>query len=53
MRIKKNMVAGIVLTLALALVAKLLSPFLPTLGAEALAMLAGIVLGNTVFANQR
>lgn len=41
------------LTLALALVAKLLSPFLPTLGAEALAMLAGIVLGNTVFANQR
>ena len=47
------MVAGIVLTLALALVAKLLSPFLPTLGAEALAMLAGIVLGNTVFANQR
>ena len=53
MRIKKNMVAGIVLTLALALVAKLLSPFLPTLGAESLAMLAGIVLGNTVFANQR
>ena len=53
MRIKKNMVAGIVLTLALAVVAKLLSPFLPTLGAEALAMLAGIVLGNTVFANQR
>ena len=53
MRIQKNMVAGIVLTLALALVAKLLSPFLPTLGAEALAMLAGIVLGNTVFANQR
>lgn len=53
MRIKKNMVAGIVLTLALSLVAKLLSPFLPTLGAEALAMLAGIVLGNTVFANQR
>lgn len=53
MKIKRNMVAGIVLTLVLALVAKLLSPFLPTLGAEALAMLAGIVLGNTVFANQR
>ncbi|POH24403.1 hypothetical protein BHU33_07315 [Fructilactobacillus lindneri DSM 20690 = JCM 11027] len=53
MGINNNMVAGIVLTLALALVAKLLSPFLPTLGAEALAMLAGIVLGNTVFANQR
>lgn len=53
MRIKKNMVAGILLTLALAIVAKLLAPFLPKLGAEALAMLAGIVLGNTVFANQR
>lgn len=53
MVIKKNMIAGIILTFLLALVAKLLSPFLPTLGAEALAMLAGIVLGNTVFINQR
>ena len=53
MKIKKNMVAGILLTLVLAVVAKFLAPFLPKLGAEALAMLAGIVLGNTVFANQR
>lgn len=53
MVIRKNMVAGIILTFLLAFVAKLLSPFLPTLGAEALAMLAGIVLGNTIFINQR
>lgn len=53
MVIRKNMVAGIILTFLLAFVAKLLSPFLPTLGAEALAMLVGIVLGNTIFINQR
>ena len=35
MVIRKNMVAGIILTFLLAFVAKLLSPFLPTLGAEA------------------
>ena len=53
MAIKRQMIAGILLTLAVALVAKFVSPWLPTLGAEALAMVLGIILGNTVFAQQR
>lgn len=53
MAIKRQMIAGILLTLAVALVAKFISPWLPTLGAEALAMVLGIILGNTVFAQQR
>lgn len=53
MAIKRNMVAGILLTLAVSIVAKLLSPYLPSLGGEALAMLMGIVLGNTLFAHER
>ncbi|MGL5687390.1 MAG: YeiH family protein [Weissella cibaria] len=53
MAIKRQMIAGILLTLAVALVAKFVSPLLPTLGAEALAMVLGIILGNTVFAQQR
>lgn len=53
MAIKRQMIAGILLTLAVALVAKFVSPWLPTLGAEALAMVLGIILGNTVFPQQR
>lgn len=53
MAIKRQMIAGILLTLAVTLVAKFVSPWLPTLGAEALAMVLGIILGNTVFAQQR
>ena len=53
MAIKRQMIAGILLTLAVALVAKFVSPWLPTLGAEALAMVLGIILGNTFFAQQR
>lgn len=53
MAIKRQMIAGILLTLAVALVAKFVSPWLPTLGAEALAMVLGIILGNTVLAQQR
>ncbi|WP_195555413.1 YeiH family protein [Weissella cibaria] len=53
MAIKRQMIAGILLTLAVALVAKFVSSWLPTLGAEALAMVLGIILGNTVFAQQR
>ncbi|MCT8395740.1 putative sulfate exporter family transporter [Weissella soli] len=49
MAIKKGMWPGIILTFVLALAAKLLVQFIPQLGAEALAMLIGIVLGNTVF----
>lgn len=53
MRIKKNMVIGIILTLVLAMFAKYIAIFLPSLGAESLAMLLGILLGNTVLANQK
>lgn len=48
MKIKSNMISGIIATLILSAIAKLLSPFLPSLGAEAIAMLLGIILGNTV-----
>ncbi|MBM7544587.1 putative integral membrane protein (TIGR00698 family) [Weissella beninensis] len=53
MKIKKNMVNGIIVTLVLALFAKYLAVFLPKLGPESLAMLLGILLGNTIFANQK
>lgn len=49
MAIKKGMWPGIILTFVLAVVAKLLVQFIPQLGAEALAMLIGILLGNTIF----
>lgn len=48
MKIKKNMISGIIITLILSAVAKVLATWLPFLGAEAIAMLLGILLGNTV-----
>lgn len=48
MRIKINMINGIIATVILSFVAKILAFWLPFLGAEAIAMLLGIVLGNTV-----
>ncbi|CAM3225257.1 YeiH family protein [Leuconostoc rapi] len=48
MRIKINMINGIIATVILSFVAKILALWLPFLGAEAIAMLLGIVLGNTV-----
>lgn len=48
MRIKSNMVSGIIITLILSAVAKVLAIWLPFLGAEAIAMLLGILLGNTI-----
>lgn len=53
MKIKRNMVLGIVVTLGLSFVAKFLATFLPQLGAESIAMLLGILLGNTLFADKR
>ena len=49
MQITRNMLPGIGLTLVLAIVAKILTPFLPVLGSEGIAMLLGIVVGNTIF----
>ncbi|MCT8389024.1 putative sulfate exporter family transporter [Leuconostoc holzapfelii] len=48
MAIKRNMISGIFVTLVVSVVAKILAVWLPFLGAEAIAMLIGIVLGNTV-----
>lgn len=42
------MISGIIITLILSAVAKVLATWLPFLGAEAIAMLLGILLGNTV-----
>lgn len=49
MQITRSMLPGIGLTLVLAIVAKILTPFLPFLGSEGIAMLLGIVVGNTIF----
>ena len=50
MRIKANMLNGIIATVILSIIAKVLAIWLPFLGAEAIAMLLGILLGNTVLA---
>lgn len=52
MRVTREMLPGIVLTVALAVVAEWLTPLLPFLGAEGIAMLLGIVIGNTAFRQQ-
>lgn len=48
MTIKSNMLSGIFVTLILSIVSKFLAQWLPFLGAEGIAMLLGILLGNTV-----
>ena len=48
MRIKANMLNGIIATVILSIIAKILAIWLPFLGAEAIAMLLGILLGKTV-----
>lgn len=45
----KKVLPGLGLSVAVAIVAKGLAVFLPTLGAATLAILCGILLGNTVF----
>lgn len=45
----KNILPGFILSLAVALAAKLLAIFMPQLGGATLAILLGIVLGNTFF----
>ena len=52
MRVTREMLPGIGLTVALAVVAEWLTPLLPFLGAEGIAMLLGIVIGNTAFRQQ-
>ncbi|MBS0949060.1 putative sulfate exporter family transporter [Weissella minor] len=50
-KIKKEMWQGILLTFGVAVVAKLLAPYLPALGGETLAMFIGLGLGNTFFSD--
>ncbi|WP_419154889.1 YeiH family protein [Weissella minor] len=52
-KIKKEMWQGILLTFGVAVVAKLLAPYLPALGGETLAMFIGLGLGNTFFSDSR
>ncbi|MBS9337501.1 YeiH family protein [Fructobacillus parabroussonetiae] len=52
MTIKKAQVKGIVLVLLLSVLSQFLAKFLPQLGAEGIAMLLGILLGNLVFTNE-
>lgn len=48
MKITKKMLLGIILTLGVAIFSDYLSQYLPHLGAEAIALLLGILLGNTI-----
>lgn len=52
MKIKSNMISGIIVTLILSIISKFLAHFLPFLGAEGIAMLLGILLGNTLLKQQ-
>ncbi|MCK8617031.1 YeiH family protein [Fructobacillus sp. M158] len=52
MTIKKAQVKGIVLVLLLSVLSQFLAKFLPQLGAEGIAMLLGILLGNLFFTNE-
>ncbi|WEV61198.1 putative sulfate exporter family transporter [Streptococcaceae bacterium ESL0729] len=50
MKVKiKGLLAGILLSLCLAFISKLLANFLPQIGSASLALLIGILLGNTIF----
>ncbi|MDF7637528.1 putative sulfate exporter family transporter [Leuconostocaceae bacterium ESL0958] len=53
MRIQKEQYSGIVLAFLVALVGLILGHYWPSLGPETLAMLVGIILGNTLFQNSR
>ncbi|MCM0582470.1 putative sulfate exporter family transporter [Weissella diestrammenae] len=53
MAIRKNMLPGIIATIILSVLAKIITPFISFLGAEAIAMIGGIILGNTLLKGQR
>ncbi|WP_143807517.1 putative sulfate exporter family transporter, partial [Oenococcus oeni] len=53
MKIKKNMIKGILLTTIVSFLAKIAADYLPRLGGEAIAMLLGILIGNTVFKDEK
>ncbi len=53
MQLSRKQYAGLLLTVLLSLLSLLLGHFLPQLGAESIALLAGLVLGNLVFTQDR
>jgi uncharacterized integral membrane protein (TIGR00698 family) len=53
MAIKKTMIPGIIATIILSIIAKLIAPYISFLGAEGIAMIGGIIIGNTVLNGQR
>lgn len=53
MKIKKEQIQGIILVLILAVVAQYAAKFLPQVGAEGIAMILGIILGNSLFTASR
>ncbi|GAP00380.1 YeiH family protein [Fructobacillus ficulneus] len=53
MKIKKAHLVGIALVLVVSFVGEFLSRYLPQLGAESLAMIIGILLGNTIFTDSK
>ncbi|QIL50795.1 putative sulfate exporter family transporter [Weissella coleopterorum] len=48
MKIKQNMWLGIIVTVLVSIISEFLSKFMPSLGAEAIALILGIILGNTL-----
>lgn len=53
MQLHRNQYAGLTLTVLLSIFALLLGKYLPQLGAESIALLAGLILGNLVFTQNR
>ncbi|MDF7626712.1 putative sulfate exporter family transporter [Leuconostocaceae bacterium ESL0723] len=53
MKITKKHWLGIIVVLVISLLAQFLAIYLPQLGAESIAMIVGIVLGNTLFTADR
>lgn len=53
MKISRNMWLGIIVTILVSILSEFLSKYLPTLGAEAIALILGIILGNTLLNRQQ
>lgn len=49
----KRIIPGFIVCLSIAMVAKVIALFAPSLGAATFAIFIGIILGNTVFTNER
>ena len=45
----KDIIPGFIIAVFVALIGKFLGAFVPSLGASSFAIIAGIILGNTIF----